>query len=187
MIVGIDSVSQLPIFTEDRPLGLYRALPRDLQQTITGLLASSWTVKYAKTDLNTGALLLACCKCGRPINGWHPVADRAGHPLVLPNGRAAVAMGPLNHYRETRFAVHLPRIRAGAVYTVLHCADCIIDNTHREATFAIHVAAHDEQQISHRQVGRGLPPAAWAQASWKWGDADMGEKVSGPLGPHEGV
>ena len=174
MIAGLHSQTGLPIIEESRPLGLHVALPRSLHETVKTL--TDWTVRYA-APMPNGDLMIRCWKCGRDLPGGFPV------PGQSVNGQGVVAMGMMNHYRETRIATYLPRIGREAIYTVLHCADCIIAEEHGPQTVAIHVAGHDEQQFLKPILSRH----EWATSVWQWGDAETRRKVCGPLKAHEGI
>jgi len=176
MIAGIDAVTDHPLITESRPIAPYTALPRSIGNYIRQMLeVGQWTVRYLKPV--QGGSVIGCWKCGRPMTGWQRI------PGQEVDGKPAVSLGPFGHYRETRLAAYLPRVDRRVVYTVLHCADCVIAEEHGQEALSIHLAAHDQEYLAKRPISRD----EWAQRCWPWGDVELREKVSGPLTWQEGI
>ena len=175
----LNRVTGLPLVKEGRkPATVYHALPRQYAtfafgDPMTHTPASQvWTKDWQKWDMDV-LQEVRCWKCGVAIKGWRMAIDRRGQPIKV-GGSPAVTFTTLNHFAQTPMLVRWPQIDKTAVFSVLHCVDCVVSDEHGMEAVTCFLQGLDSQlQRAWRfNKGQQLTRDDWASHLYLWRDAE---------------
>lgn len=172
----VSRVTGLPLVKEGRhDGGVYHALPRKFSNFAFGLHQSvkqTWVHDWQRWEMDT-LHEVRCWKCGREIKGWRMALDRRGNPLKV-GGAPAVTFTTLNHFAQTPMLVRWPQIDRMAVFSVLHCADCTVEDQHGMEAMSCFLQGLDAQlQRAWRyNKGQQVTRDDWASHLYLWRDAE---------------
>lgn len=175
----LSTVSQttgLPLIREGRTVGgTFHALPRKYSNFAFGLRNSAkqtWMADWQYWQRDT-LQEVRCWKCGREIKGWRMALDRRGQPIKVA-GAPAVTFTTLNHFAQTPMLVRWPQIDKTAVFSVLHCGDCIIKDEHGMEAITCFLEGLDAQlqRAWQHNKGQQVTRDDWASHLYIWRDAE---------------
>lgn len=174
---AINRTTGLPLVAETRNrIQAYHALPRQFFEfsygTTTKPQRQTWVRDWQLWD-GTTLQQVRCWKCGRDIKAWRLALDPSQNPILV-NGQSAVTFTVLNHFRQTPMTVYLPAMREKVTFSVLHCADCVIQDAHAMEAVTCYLQGLDAQlQRAWRyQHGHQLSRDEWASHLVAWSTAE---------------
>ncbi|MBP7482200.1 MAG: tail fiber protein [Lacunisphaera sp.] len=172
----VSRVTGLPLVKEGRnDGGVYHALPRKFLNFTFGLRNSAkqtWIHEWQRWEMDV-LHEVRCWKCGREIKGWRMALDRRGQPIKV-GGSPAVTFTTLNHFAQTPMLVRWPQLDRTAVFSVLHCADCVVEDQHGMEAMSCFLQGLDAQlqRAWRANKGQQLTRDDWASHLYLWRDAE---------------
>jgi hypothetical protein len=173
----INRVTGLPLVQEHRNrIQAYHALPRKFFTFAFGDKTTppgqTWVKDWQQWE-GTTLQRVRCWKCGADIKGWRVALDPAQNPIKV-NGQPAVTFTVLNHFAQTPMSVFLPAMQEKVTFSVLHCADCVIQDAHAMEALTCYLQGLDAQlQRAWRyNHGQQVTRDDWASHLMTWSTAE---------------
>lgn len=165
----------LPQITEDRKTGVpFHALPRQYWDFARNpeKKAQAWIGEWMTWQGQT-LQRVRCWKCGNDIKGWRLALDATQQPIRV-DGQPAVTFGLLDTFRQSRMQAYLATLDEVVTFTVLHCADCVIQDGDAMEALTCYLQGLDAQlqQAWRYRQGTQVTRHQWASHLYLWHNAE---------------
>lgn len=177
IVIERNPLTGQPMVRESRDsLAQFHALPRKYTEFAFGTKTTpprqTWLKDWQVWN-ETILQRVRCWKCGIDIKGWRLALDPLGRPILV-NKQPAVTFTTLDGFRQTPMQAYLPAMAEKITFSVLHCADCVIQNAHAMEALTCYLQGLDAQlQRAWRYAhGQQLSRDDWASFLLTWATAE---------------